>query len=332
MVANQNANTISVLLGNGDGTFGTKIDFGTGNVPYSVAIGDANGDLKPDLVTADSYSNTVSVLLNVGSQGPSLGACCHFDGTCTITQETDCPAPGTWQGPGIACTPNPCPQPPTGACCNPITGACTVTTQVNCQAPNTWQGPNTACTPNPCPFPTGACCAPGGPCHVLTQAQCQLQTGDWQGPFTTCDPDPCVGACCLNFRCRIHTGPDCAGYGGTYLGDGTLCDPDPCSQTSSVERRLGNLALRNIVAVPNPSTGQVLILYRVSRAADVTLEIFDAPGAVVRRLAQGQQPAGVHVTHWDGRSDAGQRLPSGSYFTRIETAAGVVTGRVVLTR
>src|SRR5207249_3114619 len=43
------ANTVAVLLGNGDGSFGVKAEYGTGNHPYSVAIGDLNGDGKPDL-------------------------------------------------------------------------------------------------------------------------------------------------------------------------------------------------------------------------------------------------------------------------------------------
>ena len=62
--------TVSVLPGNGDGTFATKTDFGAGSRPWSVAIGDVNGDGKPDLATANYGSNTVSVLLNIG-QGTS---------------------------------------------------------------------------------------------------------------------------------------------------------------------------------------------------------------------------------------------------------------------
>ena len=45
--------TVSVLLGNGDGTFGTKTDFATGDYPSSVAIGDLNGDGRPDLAVGE---------------------------------------------------------------------------------------------------------------------------------------------------------------------------------------------------------------------------------------------------------------------------------------
>jgi len=55
-------NTVSVLLGNGDGTFQPQQTYGVGSSPSSVAVGDlGNGHL--DLVVANQGANTVSVLL-----------------------------------------------------------------------------------------------------------------------------------------------------------------------------------------------------------------------------------------------------------------------------
>jgi ELWxxDGT repeat protein len=43
--------------------FSPKVDYMTGFMPYSVSVGDVNNDGKLDLVVANKYSNTVSVLL-----------------------------------------------------------------------------------------------------------------------------------------------------------------------------------------------------------------------------------------------------------------------------
>src|SRR6185503_3302021 len=55
---------------NGNGTFGARTDFVTGNSPASVAVGDLNANGGPDLVTANSGSNDVSVLY---ARGGSFG-------------------------------------------------------------------------------------------------------------------------------------------------------------------------------------------------------------------------------------------------------------------
>jgi hypothetical protein len=57
---------VSVLLNRGDGSFQAKLDYATGGDPYSVAIGDLNGDGKPDLATANYDASNVSVLDNRG--------------------------------------------------------------------------------------------------------------------------------------------------------------------------------------------------------------------------------------------------------------------------
>jgi hypothetical protein len=48
-VANLGSNDVSVLLGNGDGSFQAPRNFPTGLEPRSVAVGDFNGDGKVDL-------------------------------------------------------------------------------------------------------------------------------------------------------------------------------------------------------------------------------------------------------------------------------------------
>ena len=93
--ANSGPATISVLPGNGDGTFTAHIDYGTGLFPISVTVGDFNKDGKLDIATANANGNSVSVLLGnspyaaasaitAPADGATFkGASCLFTGTAT---------------------------------------------------------------------------------------------------------------------------------------------------------------------------------------------------------------------------------------------------------
>src|SRR5277367_3431626 len=48
-------------------SFGPQQTFGTGDAPRFVAVGDLNGDGKQDLVVANKYSQSVSILLGNGN-------------------------------------------------------------------------------------------------------------------------------------------------------------------------------------------------------------------------------------------------------------------------
>ena len=58
--------TVSVLLGNGDGTFQSQVTYPVGRQPISVAVADLNGDGQLDLAVADFTDGFVSVLLGNG--------------------------------------------------------------------------------------------------------------------------------------------------------------------------------------------------------------------------------------------------------------------------
>src|SRR5438094_1845721 len=69
-VVNSGSNDISILLGNGDGAFQPAQNFALGSsqtlVPTDIALGDFNGDGKPDLAALSIYGGTVSILVNNG--------------------------------------------------------------------------------------------------------------------------------------------------------------------------------------------------------------------------------------------------------------------------
>ena len=63
VVANYGTNNVSVLLGFGNGTFHTPVNYPVGTKPFSVALGDFNGDGNIDLAVGNQSSNDVSILL-----------------------------------------------------------------------------------------------------------------------------------------------------------------------------------------------------------------------------------------------------------------------------
>jgi hypothetical protein len=65
--AGTGVNSVSILKGNGNGTFASHVTYAVGTSPYAVTAGDFNGDTKPDLAVANLSSNTVSILIGTGS-------------------------------------------------------------------------------------------------------------------------------------------------------------------------------------------------------------------------------------------------------------------------
>jgi uncharacterized repeat protein (TIGR01451 family) len=67
LTVNAIANTVSVFMGNGDGTFQARADYTVGMQPAAAVIADFNGDGKPDIAVANQSGGTISVLLNNGN-------------------------------------------------------------------------------------------------------------------------------------------------------------------------------------------------------------------------------------------------------------------------
>jgi hypothetical protein len=88
VVVTAGPNKITVLLGNGDGTFTAKPTVTTGSNPYGVALADLDGDGNVDLVAASAGDSTIAV--NRGNGDGTFRAVETFDnGANTVPTYVD---------------------------------------------------------------------------------------------------------------------------------------------------------------------------------------------------------------------------------------------------
>ena len=87
---------------------------------------------------------------------------------------------------------------------------------------------------------------------------------------------------------------------------------------------------------PNPFNPETWIPYQLAKAAEVTLTIYAANGAIVRTLVLGHQPVGIYqyrsrAAYWDGKNELGESVASGIYFYSL-TAGDFNATRKMLIR
>jgi hypothetical protein len=83
---------------------------------------------------------------------------------------------------------------------------------------------------------------------------------------------------------------------------------------------------------PNPLASGTTIRYALPGPAQVELRIYDVAGTLVRRLADGVQPAGYRNAYWDAMDDRGRRVATGVYYCRFMTGDFSAVQKLVVRR
>ncbi len=86
---------------------------------------------------------------------------------------------------------------------------------------------------------------------------------------------------------------------------------------------------------PNPFNPETWIPYALASDADVTINIFDVRGNLVRSLNLGYQKAGFYMerseaAYWDGKDSSGQKVASGLYFYTLQAGEFKAARRMVI--
>ena len=86
---------------------------------------------------------------------------------------------------------------------------------------------------------------------------------------------------------------------------------------------------------PNPFNPETWIPFRLAQDATVTVRIYDLTGKQIRMIQLGHLPAGNYVEsnraiYWDGRTENGELVSSGTYFYQIEAGDYTETRKMVI--
>ncbi|UCE01579.1 MAG: S8 family serine peptidase [Candidatus Latescibacterota bacterium] len=83
---------------------------------------------------------------------------------------------------------------------------------------------------------------------------------------------------------------------------------------------------------PNPFNPSTRIRFDLARSGHTRVDILDARGRLVRRLADHVLPAGTTSLFWDGRDEQGRAQPSGVYLYRVAAERWSAARKMTLLR
>ena len=86
---------------------------------------------------------------------------------------------------------------------------------------------------------------------------------------------------------------------------------------------------------PNPFNPETWIPFQLAQDSSVTAKIYDVTGKLIRMIELGHVPAGNYVEsnraiYWDGRSENGEHVSSGTYFYQIQAGDYTDTRKMVI--
>ena len=101
---------------------------------------------------------------------------------------------------------------------------------------------------------------------------------------------------------------------------------------NDIGRPRQSLLLQNF---PNPFNPETWIPYQLEKSAEVSFQIYDTTGGIVRTLDLGFKPQGFYMTrtaaaYWDGRNNMGEQVASGVYFYSLQTPDFSATRKMLI--
>jgi PKD repeat protein len=355
------ASAVSVLPGNGDGSFGTRTHYGVAQGPVSLAMGELNGDGRPDLVTSNyQTSGTVSVLINTPFPPPVA----NFSGSPTSgpaplsVQFTDLStnAPTSWSWTfgdnGTSTAQNPSHSYNAdgsytvtliatngfGSTTETKVSYITVTTppapNIHVQSitvtrlmqqGNQWVAVANVTIVDETGAPVSAATVAGNFTAPNARTRTGITNASGVAVVTSAKTKPAPPIWCFNVGNVTKSGEP---YDPSQNVEGTDCDPPLAEPAIAADAReatplASRAELRERADIVTSSDARIELT--LDTPSQIRIEVFDITGRSIARLADEFVPAGVHGYQWDSR-----RARNGIYFYHAQGANALKTGKIVV--
>jgi Tol biopolymer transport system component len=83
---------------------------------------------------------------------------------------------------------------------------------------------------------------------------------------------------------------------------------------------------------PNPCSQGAKIAYALPKAGNVSLNVYDVTGCLVRTLESGVKNAGSHQAVWDLKNNSGLKVSNGIYLYRLTACNQTRTQKLTVIR
>ncbi len=166
-------------------------------------------------------------------------------------------------------------------------------------------------------------------------AQISSITGTEEVPAASCEGD------CVVTKDSTPIEPDQVEEKYYARGVGLMLEvnPDSGERVELVEFHPGGQPAASIrpsglrvEALPRatPFSSAPEIRFELSKASDVSADVFDSSGRRVRALAHGPHEAGSHSLLWDGKDGENRRVAAGIYFVRVRAGAETSSRKILM--
>jgi flagellar hook assembly protein FlgD len=99
--------------------------------------------------------------------------------------------------------------------------------------------------------------------------------------------------------------------------------------TSGQDKVVGleRLTARNY---PNPFNPETQILFNMPKKGNVSIQVFNIKGQLVKNLLNEERNAGQNTVRWNGQDNNGRAVSSGVYFYRVQAENQTVINKMLL--